>query len=561
MLISVELKALKGKAYESERETAADYMMAHWGTGLSELKEYATQRLGGQLSLHWVLAYPEIFNKGGFDAFIGNPPFVGGRRIRRTYGLDYLFWLTDVLIPGSSGNADLCSFFLRRTQMLLNKRGYVGLITTNTISEGDTRVVGLDGIYAAGCQVFRSVSSMKWPGAAVLEVAHIWYSNDKWEGQFILDGLMVCSIDSSLKVPGGVIGRPFPLAENVSKSFQGSIVLGQGFVLTPEHARRLIEIDPKYRKVLFPYLRGEDFTSSPTQEPSTWVINFFDWPLRREDAPPGYEGPVAHDFPDCIEIIKKLVLPERTRKDENGEYVLRKPLPQKWWIYADKRPALYKTINNLERVLFHSFTGKYVAFDFVSNGQVYAGPHNVFALDGDEYFAVLQSSFHISWTLEYCSRMKTDVRYANGDVFETFPFPRQLPGLQSIGLKYQSYRQVIMSAHSVGLTGIYNKFHDPSENGADTNEFRHLHSVMDQAVAAAYGWQDVGLGHGFHETKQGIRYTISEAARREILDRLLALNHQRHAEEEAEKAAMPVSASAKRGRKPKDTGGQITMDL
>ena len=67
---------------------------------------------------------------------------------------------------------------------------------------------------------------------------------------------------------------------------------------------------------------------------------------------------------------------------------------------------------------------------------------------------------------------------------------------------------------------------------------------MDQAVAAAYGWQDIDLGHGFHETKQGIRYTISEAARREVLDRLLALNHQRHAEEEAEKAAMPVSASA-----------------
>ena len=84
---------------------------------------------------------------------------------------------------------------------------------------------------------------------------------------------------------------------------------------------------------------------------------------------------------------------------------------------------------------------------------------------------------------------------------------------------------------------------------------------MDKAVATAYGWQDLDLGHGFHETKQGIRFTISETARREVLDRLLALNHQRHAEEEAEKAAQPVSESAKRGRKPKDTGGQITMDL
>jgi hypothetical protein len=54
---------------------------------------------------------------------------------------------------------------------------------------------------------------------------------------------------------------------------------------------------------------------------------------------------------------------------------------------------------------------------------------------------------------------------------------------------------------------------------------------MDQAVAVAYGWDDLTLDHNFHETKQGIRYTISEAARREILDRLLQLNHQRYAEE------------------------------
>ncbi len=60
---------------------------------------------------------------------------------------------------------------------------------------------------------------------------------------------------------------------------------------------------------------------------------------------------------------------------------------------------------------------------------------------------------------------------------------------------------------------------------------RDLHVEMDSAVAAAYGWQDLDLDHGFHDTKQGIRFTVSEAARRELLDRLLALNHQRHREE------------------------------
>ena len=82
-----------------------------------------------------------------------------------------------------------------------------------------------------------------------------------------------------------------------------------------------------------------------------------------------------------------------------------------------------------------------------------------------------------------------------------------------------------------GLTKTYNRFHDPSETSADIAELRRLHVEMDQAVAAAYGWADLDLGHGFHTTKQGLRYTISEAARRTVLDRLLALNHERYAEE------------------------------
>lgn len=76
-----------------------------------------------------------------------------------------------------------------------------------------------------------------------------------------------------------------------------------------------------------------------------------------------------------------------------------------------------------------------------------------------------------------------------------------------------------------------NRFHDRGEQSADIARLRALHEEMDQAVAAAYGWSDLDLGHGFHATKQGERYTLSEPARRTVLDRLLALNHQRYAEE------------------------------
>jgi hypothetical protein len=85
-----------------------------------------------------------------------------------------------------------------------------------------------------------------------------------------------------------------------------------------------------------------------------------------------------------------------------------------------------------------------------------------------------------------------------------------------------------------GLTKTYNRFHDANETASDIQTLRELHIAMDQAVAAAYGWQDLDLEHGFHQTKQGIRFTISEVARREVLDRLLELNHQRYAEEVAQ---------------------------
>jgi len=77
------------------------------------------------------------------------------------------------------------------------------------------------------------------------------------------------------------------------------------------------------------------------------------------------------------------------------------------------------------------------------------------------------------------------------------------------------------------MTKTYNRFHDPEEINEDVAEMHRLHIEMDKAVATAYGWGDLILGHDFHETPKGLRFTISEAARREVLSRLLELNHQR----------------------------------
>ena len=475
---------------------------------------------------HWPLEFPEVIAKrGGFHAFVGNPPFVGGRRIRRTLTVDYLKWLTECAFAGSSGNADLCAFFFRRASQYVRQLGGFGMLATNTISQGDTRDVGLTALLVEGFSIYRAVPSVKWPGGANLEVALIWLRQGRWASAALLGGRGVQKITSGLVEIGAIAGKPHKLAANSGTSFQGSIVLGTGFVLSEDEARTLIETDSQNRDVLFRYLRGEDFTSRSDQSPTRWVINFFDWPVEK-----------AMEYHDCFRIIEERVKPERTRRKEGtNEFQLRKPLPQKWWIYADKRPALYSAISSLDRVLFHSFTSKYVVFGFVPNGYVYAGPHNVFALTEYHKFAALQSSFHDSWAWEHCSTMETRLRYANGDLYETFPFPhfqgQARASMESLGANYHSLRETIMHCLDEGLTDLYNRFHDPDETSADIRKLRDLHVEMDQAVAAAYGWDELDLGHGFHETKQGLRFTFSEPARREVLQRLLKLNHERYEEE------------------------------
>jgi len=129
--------------------------------------------------------------------------------------------------------------------------------------------------------------------------------------------------------------------------------------------------------------------------------------------------------------------------------------------------------------------------------------------------------------------MKSDQRYTPSDCFENFPFPNNLQGLADIGKRYSEHRQSIMLTRWEGLTKTYNRFHNLEETAEDILTLRELHKEMDEAVARAYGWDDLELEHGFHETKQGLRYTISEEARREVLGRLLRLNHERYAEEVA----------------------------
>jgi hypothetical protein len=536
----------RGKALDKYLENLA---LADEKSLRQHINECLTHKQTRRKPFHWALEFPEVFTekRGGFDAIVGNPPFMGGQKITGTLGTPYRHYLVQYLAGGKRGSADLCAYFFLRDGYLLRQGGMMGLLATNTIAQGDTREVGLDQLVEQGFNIVRAVPSRKWPGSASLEVAHVWLRRDAWGNQFVLDDSPVEGITPFLAKPGAVVGNPHRLAANANKSFQGSIVLGMGFVLTPEEAQALIDKNPANQDALYPYLNGEDLNSRVDQSPSRWVINFHDWPLSREAVgswesaterkewlksgivPDDYPGKVAADYPDLLGIVEEKVKPERL-KLASGDATAR-DRARRWWQFARPTIRLYSTIAGMDRVLVVAATSKSLAFTFVPPKGIFANTIYIFSLSQSFIFAVMMSEINRSWTFEYCSNMRTDLRYSGSDAFETFPFPQSTPTLENIGNRYYTYRQSLMQTRQQGLTQTYNCFHNSDETDADIQQLRQLHVEMDNAVASAYGWDDLDLNHGFSETKQGVRFTIDEKARREVLDRLLLLNFERYEEE------------------------------
>jgi hypothetical protein len=109
VIVAVELKGLKGRAYQSARETAADNLMTYWGTNSLALHSYANQKIAGRRCLHWALSFPEIMGKGGFHAFVGNPPFLKGIEINRIGSEGYRDFLGLILAEGRKASVVLHS--------------------------------------------------------------------------------------------------------------------------------------------------------------------------------------------------------------------------------------------------------------------------------------------------------------------------------------------------------------------------------------------------------------------------------------------------------------------
>ncbi|MEU3166998.1 hypothetical protein [Streptosporangium sp. NPDC006930] len=132
--------------------------------------------------------------------------------------------------------------------------------------------------------------------------------------------------------------------------------------------------------------------------------------------------------------------------------------------------------------------------------------------------------------------MKADLRYTPSDVFETLPLPELTEEMRNLGNRLDTFRRDLMLSRQAGLTATYNLVNDPKCEDEDIAELRRIHQAIDEAVCRAYGWDDLipQLDHDHHSVGREIRYTVGPGVQRELVNRLLELNHARYAEEVAQ---------------------------
>lgn len=537
-LASLTIRA--GQAIEGDR----DVLVAMRRRSVAALSTDLPADKSARRPFHWPLEFPEVFARenGGFDGMVGNPPFLGGQRITGVAGTAFRDWLVAHIAEGRRGSADLVAYFFLRAWSLLREGGGFGLLAVNTIAEGDTRQVGLEGMVGAGAVIHAAYPNEPWPGKAAVVTSRVHVHKGEWQGERSLLGRSAPFISAFLsdREQGW---SPKRLKANEGIAYQGSIVLGMGFVLSPDEAHRMLDADPRNAEVIFPYINGDDLNSDPEQKPSRWVINFWDWPEER-----------AQEYVLPWKWIDERVKPERQRCNERGEFVLRKPLPERWWQFGEKRPGLYHAIGRgrhferhpegwitgsapKEKAMVCSEVTKHLSYVFVPNRYVMSDRVDVFSNEG--FFVICQSSLHEVWARLYSSRLETRLKYSIGNAFETFAFPdRPLNELQEQGAHFYRMRAELMAANSIGLTKLYNRFHNNTDRDPSIERLRALQREMDTAVACAYGWDDLDLEHGFHEApylpeSDRVRFTISDTVRVEVLRRLSELNRQRYEEEVA----------------------------
>jgi len=469
------------------------------------------------------------------DAQVGNPPFLGGKRLRTVLGDAYCDRLFAAYAGRVPAEADLVCYWFSRAQQAIaaGQVAHVGLVATQSIRKGANRRL-LDGIAQVGV-IYNAWADEPWAvEGADVRVSLVCFAAEA-PGAARLNGKEVPAIHPDLTAGDADLTTAQPLAENRDVAFMGD-TKGGAFDVPGDLARRWLLLPSNANgrpnaDVLRPWANGMDVTRRPSD---TWIVDFGTNMSEMKAA--FYAAPFAH--------VAENVRPKRA---ENK----REAYARNWWRHVEPRPRMKAALAELPRFIVTPRVASHRLFVWMAHPTLPDSRIFAFARDDDTTFGILHSRFHEAWSLALASRhgVGNDPTYNNVTCFETFPFadglipdrpamayagdpraeaiavaaralveardhwlnppelvrhvPEVVPGLPDRLLPRDEEAAVMLRDRT--LTNLYNQRGTPAGTWLDG-----LHRTLDEAVAAAYGWP-ANLPDG------------------EVLTRLLALNHARAA--------------------------------
>ncbi|WP_211489628.1 DNA methyltransferase [Georgenia thermotolerans] len=460
------------------------------------------------------------------DVIIGNPPYLGNRRMVDELGGDYVARLNE-RYP-ARGVADFVTYWFPKAHDHLPEGGRAGFVATNSVRQGDSRKASLDYVTDHDGVIFDAVSSVPWSGDAVVHVSIVnWQKGGQppvtrtlWldEGQHPVE---VAEISSSLS-PRTDLRTAQIIKANDAMVFQGQTSGASSvYEITSAAARSFLQAEPADAEVIHPVLGGKALLHRTDVE--KWII----------DIPVTDAGDVWARYPKLMAYMDRDVLPLRQEKAEaerqRNEAKLasnpaarltwpRRDFMRQWWRLWRSRPELAAAVAALPRYIALTRTTSFErgpVFTFVDGRYRVTDSIVAFPFADDYSLGILQAAPHVAWYRERCTTMKVDPNYTTTTVSDTFPWPQD-PTPEAVQAVAEAAAAIVdhrakSFAMGVSLAAQYDVLRRPGRS-----QLRDLHAELDAAVMDAYGFD----------------------AEADVLAQLLALNH---LVAERERAGDPVT--------------------
>ncbi|MFM6219158.1 MAG: class I SAM-dependent DNA methyltransferase, partial [Dolichospermum sp.] len=370
------------------------------------------------------------------NAIIGNPPFLGGYRIRQELGDDYAEKVFNKFSDIKAQIDFSCYWFRLAHENIIND-GRVGLVATNSISQGKNRTVSLDYITQNGGYINEAISTQIWSGEANVYVSIVNWSKIKPQICY-LDDCRVKKITSSLTSTIDV-SSTIRLKANLNKSFVGVQPNGKGFFVNEEQTQTWIKAYFKNQDVLKQSISAQDLTDNPHGKPERWIIDFQNMSIEE-----------VSEYKLPLEYVKTNVKPER---ETNRETVMR----EKWWRFKRTNEAMRSALSTLPFYFIVPRHSKWFIFIPGKSDWLPADSTTVIASDDFYILGILTSNIHRVWVKAQSSTLEDRTRYTHNTCFETFPFPQtvDIKLVQQIRTKTEElheYRSQQMETKQWGIT-------------------------------------------------------------------------------------------------------------